>query len=431
MPSRAETRSRIELALRAVSLAVLAWMLWLSLDRGRAESTASANSGSLPTAVRDWSRTGIAPDKIVAQLDNTPSTVDRDWLADLRAAGSAVSWSGNLPLAAISVQPIASPRGGLRVLAASANGNRIEIADDIGTLDTVRASNGGAAFNIASASGKLVASVGTTTARSAVPDSVHVKRVLVIGRAGWEPKFVIAALEEDGWKVDADMRVAPTVDVTQGSLTALDTARYSAVIALDNSAAARANDISRFAESGGGVVLAGSSAASDAFSALRVGVAGKAEGTSLEAEPGSISLASLSYVPIVSIKPDAIPIEKRAGAIVTAARRFGAGRVVQQGYVDTWRWRMSGDDNAPADHRAWWTHTVASVAYASRPQTSIESPDDDAPLARLIAALGPATSINHANLTATAGSISLWWLFALLSFCLLAEWASRRLRGSR
>ena len=430
MPSRAETRSRIELAFRAVSLVVLAWMLWLSLDRGRPESSASANSATLPGAVRDWSRAGIAPDKIVAQLDKTPSTVDRDWLADLRAAGSSVSWSGNLPTAAIGVQPIASPRGGLRVLAASASGNKIEIADEIGAIDTTRATNGGAAFTIASASGNLVANVGATSARAAIPDSVHVKRVLVIGRAAWEPKFVIAALEEDGWKVDADMRVAPTVDVTQGSQSALDTARYSAVIALDNSAAARANDIIRFAENGGGVILAGSAAASDAFSMLRAGVVGKAEGTSLEAEPGSISLASLSYLPIVSIRPDAIPIDKRAGSIVTAARRFGAGRVVQQGYVDTWRWRMSGGDDSPADHRAWWTQTVASVAYAARPQATIESPDD-APIARLIAALGPATSLEHANLATPAGSISLWWLFALLSFCLLAEWASRRLRGSR
>jgi hypothetical protein len=418
----------MELALRAVSLAVLAWMLWLSLDRGQPESTASANSATLPGALRDWSTVGIAPDKIVAQLDKTPSTVDRDWLADIRAAGSQVSWSGDLPAAAIGVQPIASPSGGLRVLAASPDGNKIEIADEIGAIDTARASNGGAAFNIASASGSLVANVGATSARATIPDSVHVKRVLVIGRAGWEPKFVIAALEEDGWKIDADISVAPSVDVTQGSLTALDTARYSAVIALDNSAASRASDMIRFAENGGGVVLAGSSAASDAFSPLRAGIPGKAEGTSIAAEPGSISLSSLSYLPIISIKPDGIPIEKRAGAIVTAARRFGAGRVVQAGYLDTWRWRMSGDDNAPADHRAWWTQTVASVAYASRSQTANESPDD-APIARLIAALGPATSLYHANLTAAAGSISLWWLFALLSFCLLAEWASRRLRG--
>src|SRR5205809_137868 len=86
---------------------------------------------------------------------------------------------------------------------------------------------------------------------------------------------------------------------------------------------------------------------SNEFSSLRAGIPGKAEGTSIAAEPGSISLSSLSYLPILSIKQDAIPIEKRAGAIVTAARRFGAGRVVQPGYLDTWRWRMSGDDNAP------------------------------------------------------------------------------------
>jgi hypothetical protein len=365
----------------------------------------------------------------VAQLDRTPSEIERDWLADIRKAGSKVTWTGDLPPAAIGVQPIASPRGGLRVLAAAPDGKKIELADEIGSLDTASARNGGAAFTIASASGKLAANVEGSEAHALIPDSVRVKRIFVIGSAGWESKFVVAALEEDSWKVDADIRVAPGVDVTQGSLTSVDTARYSAVIALDNSAAPRASEITRFAASGGGVILAGTSASSDAFAALRAGAVGKTQALAAGGEPGAITLASLSYAPL-SPKPDAIPLDKTGDVAVTAARRFGAGRVMQVGYLDTWRWRMSGDDASQADHRAWWTNAVANVAYASRRASS--TPElNNAPVPALIGALGPASAADQSNLAPAQGSISLWWLFALLSLSLLAEWASRRLRGSR
>jgi hypothetical protein len=429
MPSRAEIRGTIELALRAVSITLLAWIFWLSLDRGRPESTVSARTANLATSLREWSRRGITPDNVVAQLDSTPTPTERDWLADLSGAGSNVLWSGDLPAVAIGAQPIASPRGGLKILAASPNGRRVEIADEVGTLDTAQSSKGGAVFTIASASGELTARAGATKATTSIPDSALVKRVLVIGRAGWEAKFVIAALEEDGWKVDADMRVAPGVNITQGSLTNLDTARYSAVITLDNSAAARASEIARFAAEGGGVILAGSSAG-DAFSSLRPGEPGKIENLAASAEPGTISLASLSYAPIVGLKSDAIALERRGSAVIAAARRFGAGRVVQLGLLDTWRWRMSGGDTAPEEHRAWWTQTVAAVAYATMSQAS-SSATDNAPVSDLVAALGPASSATHQNLATATTPISLWLLFALLSMSLLAEWASRRLRGVR
>jgi hypothetical protein len=412
-----------------VSIALLAWMFWLSLDRGRPESTVSSTSTNLAASLAQWSRRGIAPDNVVAQLDRTPSPAERDWLADLRGAGSKVTWTGNLPAAAIGVQPVASPRGGLRILAASPNGKTIQLGDEIGSLDTAIAENGGAAFTIASASGKITASVGGTSAHAMVPDSVQVKRVLVIGSAGWETKFVVAALEEDGWKVDADIRVAPSVDVTQGALTSLDTARYSAVVALDNTASARAPEITRFAVSGGGVILAGSSAANDAFAALRSGSPGKVQSIAAGAEPGAITLASLSYAPI-STRSDAIAIDRKGDATVTAARRSGAGRVMQIGYLDTWRWRMSGGDTSPSEHRAWWSDAVANVAYVAHGADSAPG-IDNAPVADLIGLLGPASAGQHADLAPASMSISLWWLFALLSLSLLAEWASRRLRGSR
>jgi hypothetical protein len=93
---------------------------------------------------------------------------------------------------------------------------------------------------------------------------------------------------------------------------------------------------------------------------------------------------------------------------------------------------MSGGDASVDDHRAWWTRAVASVAYAPAiaPGNSVDSLDA-APVANLVASLGAATEASGPGLASAATSISLWWLFAALTLCLLAEWASRRLRGMK
>jgi hypothetical protein len=432
MPSRAEVRGGIETVLRALSLAVLAWLLWLSLDRGQAESRVSGRSANLVSAVRDWSRIAIAPHRITVQLDKTPSPLERDWLRALNGAGSKVTWSGELPVTALSAQAIASPRGGFTILAAAPAAARVQLSDKIGTLDTATAKNGGARFSIPSASGVIHAATRGSTASATLPDSARVRRVLVIGNAGWESKFVVAALEEDGWKVDSEMRVAPGVSVTQGSLSPIDTSRYSAVIALDGSAASRASEITRYVASGGGLILAGSSAGLEAFSAIRPGLAGRTEaGSILESGPGSTTLASLPLTPVASLRGDAISLGRRGSSIATAARRHEAGRVLQQGYVDTWRWRMAGGEDSPSEHRAWWTHAVASVAYLPRSIDTDVSNEDNAPVARLIASLGPSSSAEVPGLVSTAGSVPVWILFTVLALSLLAEWASRRLRGFR
>jgi hypothetical protein len=430
MPSRARIRSTIETALRVLSVVILAWMFWLSLDRGRPERVVAGRTQTLAANLREWSKAGIPPDRISVGLDANPTPAHRDWIRALSHSGSDVEWHGALPVTAIGVQPIASPRGGLSVVTAAAKGNRVTIEDDLGTVEGADAANGGARFIVPSATGQIRAKVGRTTAHAAAPDSIKLGRVLVIGTAGWETKFVTAALEEDGWKVDADIHVAPTVAVTQGTLS-LDTARYSAVIALDGSAASRASDIVRFATTGGGVILAGSSGSLEAFASIRPGTTGRAQaGSILEAEPGTVTQASLGSAPINGLRSDAIRVESRGGEIVTAARRHVAGRVLQTGYLETWRWRMSGGDNAPAEHREWWSRLVASVAYAPA-VTSVAGSADDAPVAGLIDAIGNPSQQSQSALASAAGSISLWLLFAILSFSLLGEWASRRLRGER
>ncbi len=416
--------------LRVVSIAILAWMLWLSLDRTPGDRVVAARSANLSTALRDWSVDGIAPDRAQIQLDSTPTPIARDWLRALGSSGSHVTWKGNLPAAAISAQAIASPQGGIRVLTSAPNAHRVSVEDDLGLIEGESPHAGGASFDVPSSSGNLIAKVGATRATSDAPDSARIGRVLVIGSAGWESKFVTAALEEAGWKVDADMRVAPAVDVTQGSLSPIDTSRYSAVIALDGTASSRATDIARYVSSGGGLILAGSAGALEAFASLRPGSTGSVQTPSaLEGEPGAATLKSLPLVPIASMKPDAIRIEARDGVTAVAARRHNSGRVLQQGYVDTWKWRMGGDESSPAAHREWWTNAVSSVAYAPVVKTAVIA-NDNAPVARLVAALGPSSQTSE-SLATQARSISLWLLAAALAFSLLAEWSSRRLRGAR
>jgi len=406
-------------------------MLWLSLGQTRPETLVSARSANLASALRDWSVEGTAPDRIRVDLDNSPAPRDRDWLAALQRAGSDVSWSGDLPAAGIVVNPVASPRRGFNVLVAAPGAASVKLDDEVGPLDTAASRGGGVSFTIPAANGSIRARVGGTAASASLPDSADIRRLLVLGAAGWESKFVTAALEEDGWTVDAQFRVAPGASVTQGSIGPIDTARYSGVVALDASATPYASDIVRYVSSGGGVVIGGSAATIDALAPLRAGTPGRVVSGSVAAESGSTTLRSLSIVPVAALRADAIALERRDGIVIGAARRHVNGRVVQHGYLDTWRWRMSGGDNSLAEHREWWSRAVSGVAYA--PRTVSVSPDtlDNAPFARLVEVLGPASGGSGVDLAAAAGSISLWWLFALLSFCLLAEWASRRLRGSR
>jgi hypothetical protein len=432
MPSRAETRGRIEMVLRVVSIGIIAFMLWQSLDHGRADSVVSGKSADLRTGLRDWTRSGIALGRISVQLDSVPSPRDRDWLAALEASGSGVSWNGSLPAVGLDVQPVASPTGGYRMLVSAPAGSTVVIADEIGPIDTLRSGNGGASVNVPSASGIVTATTGGTTARATLPDTVRIRRVLVIGDADWESKFVVAALEEDGWKVDAQTHLAPGVSVTQGSVTPIDTSRYSAVIALDQSANAYASAIVRFANMGGGVIIGAGAAGVESFSPLRAGSPGKVDaGAAAASEPGAVTLQSLSVVPVSAMKGDAVALDRRGGNIAVAARRFGGGRVMQLGYLDTWRWRMSGGENSVADHRKWWTNAVAGVAYAPAVVSGVASTADNAPVARLIESLGKPVPAADRPLASKAASVSLWWLFAILSLSLLAEWVSRRTRGVR
>jgi hypothetical protein len=272
--------------------------------------------------------------------------------------------------------------------------------------------------------------VGGTPARGAVADSLTIRHLLVLGRAGWESKFLVRALEERGWAVDLRLGVAPRNEVIQGPRGPIDTARYAGVIAVDSSAAPAASRIAAYVRSGGGLVIAGTAAR--VFRALDSGTPGPRQRDDA-ASSDTAPRRSLGMYPVTALASDAVVLERRGDAVAVAARRVGQGRVVQVGYDDTWRWRMAGGDSSVARHGAWWAAVVASAAYAPRTPRPAPADVDAAPLAHLVDGLGPpapwapAMGSTRAPFDPTRSP----WVFGALLAALLAEWASRRLRGRR
>ncbi len=431
MPSRAEMRVRLEQLLRGAVIAAIAAMLWRSVNLRPDSGSQPVSAGGLGSLAK-WSRLAKAPERIHVALDSVPPARERAWLGALAGAGSSVTWSGDLPAVMIDAQPIASPIGGTRVVVAAPNGSSVVMSDDIGVIDTLRAQNAGGAVSLTAVAGNLTARVKGSVASTVQRDSVVLHKILVIGDAGWESKFVVAALEEEGWKVDAFIRVAPGVPVMQGSTTPIDTSRYSAVVALDGAASPFVNRIVEFARSGGGVVLTPQAASLDAMAPLRAGAVGRASSEARAVQAGgSVSLATLLLAPITSLRSDAVPLEKRGEVVATAAGRIGAGRALHLGYEDTWRWRMGGGDGAVRDHRLWWTGLVSSVAYAPQiPRPPTTTATDEAPMIGLVAAIGPSGPAGTMSNLSRRPSDWMAWLFALLALALIGEVASRRLRGA-
>lgn len=418
-------RAGVELVLRAGAIVLLAWYLVYVL-RARTQGAAEgATSAELRTALARWS-TVARPSRVHVTLAHPPAGVERDWLAALSVTATRVEWSGpSLLPTAIAVAPRADPAGGADVSVAAPAGSTVTLRDTLGVIDSARAIASGVRAYIPKPRAMVDAVVGPVSARAARHDSLHLKRLLVIGQAGWETKFVVAALEERGWDVDAHFIVSPKSDVRQGEVAAIDTSRYSAVLAVDTAAARYGDRIARYVRSGGGLVLW--TPAARAFASI---APGSGAGVPMEDEgrapSDSAPRADLELVPITRLAEDAIVLERRGSEVSLAARRVGPGRVIQTGYTNAWRWRMAGGDEAPESHRTWLAGLVARVAYTGR--TTVSAPPTDvAPLATLIDRLGPAAAT--ARSAARDPNEILRWVFGALCAALLLEWASRRIRG--
>jgi len=438
MRSRVDGRVVLEWALRTGALALLAWMIWLSLAaRQRGGEHRAATSAALADSLAAWTLDPRA-DSVHVNIDQLPLGAERDWLAALRRAGAAVSWSAGAttPLA-LSVEALNDPAGGVRARIAAPVGTGVIVSDSLGVLDTVVMVGPSASLRARAVLGAArAAAIGRTkspAASAAQRDSLAPRGAVVLGRAGWESKFVIAALEESGWEVSARLAVAPGIFVRQGSVR-LDTASTGVVVALDSTAArdARdARDVERFVRSGGGLVLAGDAARSAPFARLAAGTPGARVRPAAITFGDSAPRRALGFYPITARGDDVVPLESRDGALAVAARRAGGGRVVQVGYDESWRWRLQGGSGAPEAHRGWWSAVVASAAY----RAAGELPRDDAaldpaPLAATYFALGePVVPERAPPAPPPRPALRGWMLLALLAM-LLAEWASRRTRGS-
>jgi hypothetical protein len=219
--------------------------------------------------------------------------------------------------------------------------------------------------------------------------------------------------------------VAPSVDVRAADQPQIDTAHLAAIVAIDSTVAALGSAVQRFVEQGGGLVLAGASAGARSVSPLAAGSVGTRVRRNVAAND-TIGLGSTGFFPVAAVREDAVALERSGSGVAIAARRVGAGRVLQVGYDDSWRWRMAGGSGSEAAHREWWSRVVSSVAYASAMRAD-QSRTFDAPVASLFGRLGPPRPVPAASSTNVDPRI----LLAIILLLLLVEWTSRRLRGLR
>lgn len=415
MPSPAESarrRAGFETALRGTAVAALLGALvlaWLAARRGPAASAPSVHltvSGAL-------------------------TAVARDSFAALARAGRPVTWEGNVASLAAMAEPVHEPGDKWRVTVLTPG--PIVLRDSLGPLDSLHAPGG--VLTTASARGAVLASLGDTELRLSPPDSVSLGRVAVFARAGWEPRFVITALEEAGWAVDAHLTLGRDRDVRQG-VTRLQRARHAAAIVLDTASLRReAAALARFLRDGGGVILAGEAAAGTA-PALRPLLGARVialEPPETRSFAGHEPTHALPLHALGELRDDAVLLADREGAPAIVARRVGAGRLIQLGYAETWRWRMEGEGRPVEEHRAFWSGLVGQVAAATwTPRSDLSEASARAsstlPLTELVDALGPAQPAVDGARTARVTLPA--WLGLVILLALLAEWASRRARGA-
>jgi hypothetical protein len=430
MPSRADRlRVAAEWAARVLFLVLLAVALW----------RAAGASGQLPVDLRpvdeigatralaEW--TSSAPSEIHVTFDRAPDPVTRDWLAALGRTGTSVRWTtrGSAEMA-VSVEPVVAPGEWTRVNVVGDSDRPTLISDGSGVVDTLEKASS-ASITLPALWGRAEARSGLWQAHDMPPDRPELRRLLVLGNAGWESKFTIAALEEFGWEVDAQLSLRPDARVVQGTAeVAPDTARYAAVIVLDSLSPAVAQRIRSYVISGGGLVVTSSawntSQLRDILPGARAAYLAEKPGTGPDT-PQTLAATS------ITAGGGAVTLDSRARAPVVAAGRSAAGRVVMVGYEDTWRWRMAGPPGSDDAHRSWWARLVSSVAYSPYHPREGDMELNDAPIARLTAALGPQASdagTASAIIRGTSGSVA---LLALVFLLFLGETASRRLRGSR
>lgn len=363
----------------------------------------------------------------------------RDSLAARARAGDAVTWSGDIAAVATSSEPVRDPSARTRISVVS--DGAVALGDSLGELDSLPA--GGGSISVSGLRGAVRVRDGLTSAGASASDTARTGaapgRVFVLGRVGWEAKFTIAALEEDGWEVDARLRLSDALRVTQGASRMPVLGTHAVVVALDTVLGADAAQLMRFVRAGGGLVLSGEAAAAPAFAALapaRTPALTPARiATRVTGDPDAFDagepLHALPLLPLTTLRADAVVLERRDAVVAVAARRIAAGRVVQSGVEESWRWRMQGGASGAREHREWWTRLVSAAAGSVPSGPFAEATpavEPSAPRAALVHRLGPA--VPFAPIIPSDPRPLPAWLGALTLILLVAEWASRRARGA-
>ncbi|HYC52903.1 MAG TPA: hypothetical protein VEB19_17445 [Gemmatimonadaceae bacterium] len=417
--------------------AIVAW-IWIAMRPAPGVEVVAGSS--LTNALPRWT---LAPTESVhVQFDTVPDARSRAWLVALRGAATSVSWSSNA-IQPVALETVASvePAGGAIILAAAGStdssvrrsdsltaASTVMLSDALGTIDSVDIGSGPVSVRLGDHQGLLTLTSGQQPARVAVPASPSARRVLVSGAAGWEAKFIIAALEEAGWRVDASLFVGPGHLVAQSMTPSADTSRHAAVVLVDTVGAALVRGVEPFVRQGGGLVLVGDASRRREVASLIAWRAGRRANAPLGTPPGDTSWHGLTRVPFEVNRDHAIVLARHDGQALVAARRHYAGRVIAVGHDDTWRWRMAGGANSVAEHRAWWSRTVASVAQRHAPATTVAT--GAAPVASLYRELGVPSGTTRTPPVIPRQAI-MNVLGAIAFATLLVEWLMRRLRGAR
>ena len=428
-------RILLERTLRLAALGVIALLIGHSLYALGARPSLRAEGPEVGDALARWS-TATTPRRIHVSLDSFPAPHQRDWLAAFPGADTEAGWNGDTPApSAVSVEPVPDPQRPSRVWVGASPGARMHLRDDLGPVDSVTVEGSGAVFVLPRLEGRVAATVdGGVFATNDLRDSVSIRSGLVVGMAGWEAKFVVAALEERGWEVDARFAVAPSGDVEQGAARIrLDTARYSFVVAIDSVIKRYADQLPRYVrEQGGGLIVVGEASSVPELAPLlpaRWGIPSRP--VDFRPETADDPRRSLAMGDLYNLKEGAAVLESRDEDATVATWRAGEGRVIQIGYLDTWRWRMAGlGSDAVEGHRLWWAALASGVAYAPRSDRAVPEPVEPTPLASLIDRIGTpeAAEIEIASILDDPRLLPL--LFGALVGLLFLEWMSRRLRGA-
>lgn len=428
MRSRADWRRASEWVSRVALVTALAVALWRSVNASRRDATTVAMHAAEPGNALARATMSDRVGAVDVDVDGTMSTRQLAWLSALRRGGVQVHWRGSPPALAIAADRAREPVAPVLLRLVADSGADLVVGDSVGAIDSLNAGHG-ATLEASDVAGTVSARRGSWTATTRVPVRQERRNVLVLGRAGWESRFVLDALGEAGWHVRARLPVAPGVSVTDVALLPLDTVRYDAVIALDSSAADLSAAIAKFVAQGGGAIVAGSALGVGELRRLAPASAGARRPGRILLEGDTLTRADLPLRPLGSVRPDAVMLERQPAGIALAIRRSGRGRVAAVGYDESWRWRMQGGAGGAAAHRAWWSRVVGLVAPAREPSGGPSPASADAaPRAALVDALGPASA---ATAAASSGSTRLpLAMLLVIVVLLLAETASRRFRGA-